>query len=84
MIGTKGRKNLNYLCGGDPMQRWEYNIRKTDFKVLNQPSFLELERTRLSEHGEEGWELVSVVPSQNGDSLIMFLKRPVEDPGSKS
>jgi hypothetical protein len=33
---------------------------------------------RLTEHGEEGWELVSAIPSPNGEALIMFLKRPVE------
>ncbi len=65
------------------MQKWEYMVRKTDFKVLSQPSFLELERTRLTEHGEEGWELIYAVPSQQGDSLIMFLKRPVEEPTIK-
>lgn len=59
-------------------QKWEYMVRKTDFKSLHQPSFLELERTRLSEHGDEGWELMAAVPSQNGEVLIMFLKRPVE------
>ena len=55
------------------MQKWEYMVRKTDFKALTQPSFMELERTRLTEHGEEGWELVSAFPSQNGEALIMFL-----------
>ena len=62
------------------MPKWEYMIRKTDFKTLSQPSFLELERVRLTEHGEEGWELVSVIPSQNSDSLILFLKRAIEEP----
>jgi hypothetical protein len=62
------------------MPKWEYMIRKTDFKTLSQPSFLELERVRLTEHGEEGWELVSVIPSQNGASLILFLKRAIEEP----
>ena len=66
------------------MQKWEYMVRKTDFKVLNQPSFLELERTRLTEYGEEGWELVSAVPSQKGESLILFLKRPIEEVSGKS
>ncbi len=60
------------------MTRWEYMIRKTDLKALNQPSMLDLERVRLSEYGEEGWEMVSAVPSQDSDSLIIFLKRPVE------
>jgi hypothetical protein len=66
------------------MQKWEYMLRKMDFKTLTQPSFLELERMRLTEHGEEGWELISAVPSQQGDALIMFLKRPVEEPAGKT
>lgn len=65
------------------MQKWEYMVRKMDFKTLTQPSFLELERMRLTEYGEEGWELISAVPSQQGDTLIMFLKRPVEEPPEK-
>jgi hypothetical protein len=43
-----------------------------------------LERTRLTEHGEEGWELISAVPSQNGDALIMFLKRLLEETAAKT
>ena len=78
----KGDK-IGKSCGGLFMQKWEYMVRKTDFKVLNQPSFLELERTRLTEHGEEGWELISAVPSQKGESLIMFLKRPIEEAAAK-
>lgn len=66
------------------MSKWEYMVRKTDFKSLVQPSFLELERMRLTEHGEEGWELISAVPSQNGDALIMFLKRPLEETTAKT
>jgi hypothetical protein len=66
------------------MQRWEYRIRKTDLKALNQASFLELEQMRLSEYGEEGWELISAVPSQGGEALIMFLKRPIEEQPPKT
>jgi hypothetical protein len=62
--------------GGGNMQRWEYMIRKTDLKALNQSSMLDLEQVRLTEYGEDGWEMVSAVPSQ--ESLIIFLKRPVE------
>ena len=57
------------------MQRWEYRIRKTDLKSLSQSSFLELEQVRLTEYGADGWELISVVPSQNAEALILFLKR---------
>ncbi len=59
------------------MQKWEYMIRKTDLKALNQASRLDLEQVRLTEYGEEGWEIVSAVPSQ--DALIIFLKRPTEE-----
>ena len=60
------------------MQKWEYMIRKTDLKALNQSSMLALEQVRLTEYGEEGWEVVSAVPSQDSESLIIFLKRPTE------
>lgn len=62
------------------MTKWEYMIRKTDYAALNQTSFADLERVRLTEQGEDGWELVAATPSQNGESLLLFLKRPVEEP----
>ncbi len=62
------------------MAKWEYMIRRTDYAALNQTSFADLERVRLTEQGEDGWELVAVTPSQNGESLLLFLKRPVEEP----
>ncbi len=65
------------------MQRWEYRIRKTDLKALNQASLLELEQMRLTEYGDEGWELIGAVPTQNGEALIMFLKRPAEEQPAK-
>ncbi len=66
------------------MKRWEYRVRKTDLKSLNQSSFLELEQMRLTEYGEDGWELIAVVPSQKGESLLLFLKRPLEEGTGKT
>ena len=60
------------------MQRWEYMIRKTDLKALNQASMIDLEQVRLTEYGEEGWEMISAITAQEGESLIIFLKRPME------
>jgi len=70
--------------GGESMKKWEYMVRKTDLKTLTQPSFLELERMRLTEYGEEGWELISTIPSQANEALIMFLKRPLEESPPKT
>ena len=36
---------MRYTCA---MQRWEYMIRKTDLKALNQASLLDLEQVRLT------------------------------------
>jgi hypothetical protein len=66
------------VLGGESMQKWEYKIRKTDLKALDQASMVDLEQVRLTEYGEEGWEVVSAVTSREGDSLIIFLKRPME------
>jgi hypothetical protein len=66
------------VFGGESMQKWEYMIRKTDLKALNQASMVDLEQVRLTEYGEEGWEIISAVTSREGDSLIIFLKRPTE------
>jgi hypothetical protein len=66
------------VLGGENMQKWEYMIRKTDLKALNQASMVDLEQVRLTEYGEEGWEIVSAVTSREGDSLIIFLKRPMD------
>jgi hypothetical protein len=77
MIRAK-RMGNDPMPGGTFMQRWEYMIRKTDLKALNQSSMLALEQVRLTEYGEEGWEVVSAVPSQDSESLIIFLKRPTE------
>ena len=60
------------------MKRWEYMIRKTDLKALNQASMIDLEQVRLTEYGEEGWEMISAITAQEGESLIIFLKRPME------
>ena len=75
-MGSRISFEIHSYWEGGCMQRWEYMIRKTDLKALNQPSMLDLEQVRLTEYGEEGWEIVSAIPSQ--ECLIIFLKRAVE------
>jgi hypothetical protein len=54
------------------MTRWEYRVQLTD----EDHAFLV-----LKDAGEEGWELVAVVPSTRftATGLTLFLKRPVGD-----
>jgi hypothetical protein len=52
------------LCG---MQKWEY---------VTVPLLIHATKQILDNWGEDGWELVSVVPGPNPDSMVAYLKRP--------
>jgi hypothetical protein len=52
-----------------PMTKWEY------FTV---PLLVHATKEILDNAGADGWELVSVVPGPTPESLVAYLKRPVE------
>lgn len=49
--------------------RWEY---------LTVPLLIHATKQILDNYGSEGWELVQVVPGPNPESLVAYLKRPLE------
>jgi hypothetical protein len=49
------------------MAQWEY---------LTAPLIVHSTKAILDNFGEEGWELVQVVPGPNGQGLVAYLKRP--------
>lgn len=49
------------------MQKWEY---------ATVPLIVHATKQILDQWGEDGWELVSVLPGPSGEQLIAFLKRP--------
>lgn len=49
------------------MQQWEY---------LTVPLLIHATKAILDQRGEEGWELVQVVPGPTGESLVAYFKRP--------
>lgn len=52
------------------MQKWEY---------ATVPLLIHATKAILDQWGEDGWELVQVVPSaQNPENLVAYLKRPVD------
>lgn len=53
-----------------PMTVWEY---------ATVPLLTHATKQILDTWGEDGWELVSVIPGPNPDNLVAFLKRPKED-----
>ena len=52
-----------------PMTTWEY---------ATVPLLIHATKQILDTWGEDGWELVTVLPGPSGDSLVAYLKRPRE------
>ena len=49
------------------MQKWEY---------LTAPLLVHNTKMILDNFGEEGWELVAIVPGPNPENLVAYFKRP--------
>ena len=49
------------------MQKWEY---------ATIPLLIHNTKQILDTWGDEGWELVQVVPGPDGQNLVAYLKRP--------
>jgi hypothetical protein len=49
------------------MQKWEY---------ATVPLLVHATKQILDSWGEDGWELVTVVPGPNAENLVAYLKRP--------
>ncbi|EEH64526.1 MAG: DUF4177 domain-containing protein [Actinomycetaceae bacterium] len=51
------------------MQKWEY---------ATVPLLVHVTKAILDQWGQDGWELVQVVPSPtNPDNLVAYMKRPI-------
>ncbi len=51
------------------MTKWEY---------ITAPLIIHNTKQILDMWGEEGWELVQVVPNPDGQGLVAYMKRPAE------
>ena len=51
------------------MTKWEY---------VTVPLLVHATKQILDNWGQDGWELVQVVPGLNPENLVAYLKRPIE------
>jgi hypothetical protein len=51
----------------------------TRFEYLTVPLLIHSTKQILDNYGSEGWELVQVVPGPNPESLVAYMKRPLQD-----
>ena len=49
------------------MQKWEY---------ATIPLIIHSTKAILDTWGDDGWELVAVIPGSDGQNLVAYLKRP--------
>ncbi|GAB3996918.1 DUF4177 domain-containing protein [Glycomyces albus] len=52
-----------------PMEKWEY---------FTAPLLIHNTKQILDTFGEDGWELVTVLPGQNSEQLVAYFKRRKE------
>ena len=51
---------------------------RTAWEYQTVPLLVHATKQILDLHGEDGWELVQVVPGPTGEQLIAYMKRPKE------
>lgn len=61
--------NVGAILDTGPMTKWEY---------VTVPLLVHATKQILDNWGQDGWELVQIVPGPNAESLVAYLKRPVE------
>ncbi|RZA37166.1 MAG: DUF4177 domain-containing protein [Lysobacteraceae bacterium] len=55
--------------------RWQYHIAEIKVQIFG-ASVTDRAQAELTRLGQQGWELVSAVQSEAGDSLRLILKKP--------
>jgi len=53
-----------------------YRRRMTKWEYVTVPLLVHVTKQILDNWGEDGWELVTVVPGPSADNLVAYLKRP--------
>ena len=53
------------------MRKWEY---------VTVPLLVHATKQILDNWGQDGWELVTVVPGPNQEQLVAYMKRPIGEP----
>jgi hypothetical protein len=63
-------------CGaGTPYLLWGYAARMPTWEYATVPLIVHATKQILDQWGEDGWELVTVVPGPDGQGLVAYMKR---------
>lgn len=65
----QGRQPLSPASYCVPMTKWEY---------ATVPVLIHATKQILDTWGEDGWELVQMMPGPNPQNLVAYFKRPLE------
>jgi len=59
----------------EAMTKWEY---------VTVPLLVHATKQILDNWGQDGWELVQVIPGLNPENLVAYLKRPIPTSGAEA
>jgi hypothetical protein len=66
-LGPDGTERHSRLANVSRMTKWEYST---------VPLLVHATKQILDNWGQDGWELVQVVPGPNPEQLVAYMKRP--------
>jgi len=76
LLSVSGTARNRRRSGG--AESGEYSDGMTKWEYATVPLIVHATKQILDQWGEDGWELVQVVPGPDGNSLVAYLKRQKE------
>jgi hypothetical protein len=74
------RAAIRSVCAPNKARRL-YSEAMTKWEYVTVPLLVHATKQILDNWGQDGWELVQVVPGLNPENLVAYLKRPMPAPG---
>ena len=78
------RAAIRSVCAHEQSRRGDglYSEAMTKWEYVTVPLLVHATKQILDNWGQDGWELVQVVPGLNPENLVAYLKRPIPTSGA--
>lgn len=77
-IGPQWLGHASSLFSGAAPSPTDYCRAMTTWEYATVPLLVHATKQILDTWGQDGWELVQVVPGPNSENVVAYLKRPIE------
>ena len=78
------RAAIRSVCAHNSRPRGDglYSEAMTKWEYVTVPLLVHATKQILDNWGQDGWELVQVIPGLNPENLVAYLKRPIPTSGA--